>query len=93
MVDITFTQVPAYQVDGGRDQASAPIGQAGKASLLQANAAKAVKSTLDQGLGKTKAVAGPTAAAVTAGAGKTAAAAPPPRATAPDVPLPIGTNP
>jgi len=30
LVDISFTQVPAYQVDGGRDQASAPIGNTGR---------------------------------------------------------------
>jgi hypothetical protein len=28
IVDISFTQVPAYQVDGGRDQASAPTSKA-----------------------------------------------------------------
>jgi hypothetical protein len=59
MVDITFTQVPAYQVDGGRDQASAPVGDAGKNSLLQANA-QSVADKANQEVGKTKAPAGPT---------------------------------
>jgi hypothetical protein len=72
MVDISFTQVPAYQVDGGRDQASAPIGNAGKASLLQANAQKALKNQANQGV-KTaaKPASGAGSASTRAGGGKT----------------------
>jgi hypothetical protein len=72
MVDITFTQVPAYQVDGGRDQATAPTGNAGKASLLQAITNKSVAAGLNQNVGTAKnpsnGATGPTS---TAGAGKT----------------------
>jgi hypothetical protein len=68
MVDISFTQVPAYQVDGGRDQATAPQGNAGKASLLQAITNKAIKNQANQGV-KTAAKPASGAGSASTGAG------------------------
>jgi hypothetical protein len=92
MVDITFTQVPAYQVDGGRDQATAPAAEAGKTSLLQANNAKSVSNQLNKGVGTvTNPSNGANGPSSTAGAGKTGAP-PPVKQVDPTVALPQATG-
>ena len=55
-VDVSFTQVPQYQVDSGRDQASQAV-TGSKAAFPEQQA--------DQGLGKTKAKSGANSASTT----------------------------
>jgi hypothetical protein len=49
-VDVSFTQIPPYQVDGGRDQATNTVPAAANASLLQQNSDKA-QAALNQNRG------------------------------------------
>lgn len=84
LVDISFTQVPAYQVDGGRDQASAPAGNTGR-RLTQANPTGGP----NQGVGtNTNPKSGPNGPSTPSGTGKSTPGSKPPAAVDPTLRLP-----